>query len=81
MIEAVLLRLQAWALLALGVLAALAGAYSVGARKAAEAERAKINAKAAQAAKVRHDVENEVARDTRGAGAAADRLRDDWSRD
>lgn len=74
-------RLHSWALVALAVLLALFGAYATGARKARDAERAKTAAKAIQAARARHDTEAEIDRAVRAPGAAAEQLRDKWSRD
>ena len=74
-------RLQAWALAALAVLLAIVGAYSAGARKARDAERAKTAAKALNAARARHDTEADIDSTVRSPGAAAERLRDRWSRD
>jgi hypothetical protein len=83
-------RLKGWAVGALAILAAIGTAFVIGRSKgrqagqdAAKADKAKSDiaalGEALDAAKERHDVEIEIARQP--AGSSADRLRDGWSRD
>lgn len=87
MIAALLVRFKGWLIAAGAFLAALFYAWSRGrskaqqdARRDADAAQSQRNAAAAneirEAAEVRNDVENDIARDPR---SARDRLRDDWT--
>lgn len=83
-------KLRGWLLAAVAVITVIGIAYTKGRRSgsteatnAAAAAQAKIDLQAAEdslnSVKERHDVEDEIARGP--DGAAADRLRDGWSRD
>lgn len=81
-------RLQTGLLTALAVVLVLVGAYAEGGRRARqaarlEAERGRAAADNAAVAE-RHrslEVRDEVERDVRTGGGAAERLRNEWSRD
>lgn len=90
MISALLLRIKGWALAALTVLAVIGGAFLHGRSKGqqqAERQAAADNLEednaalreSLDAAKERNNAELEVSR--LPDGGAADRLRNDWSRD
>lgn len=90
MIAAAILKVKEWALAILAVLAAIGGAFLHGrtkgkqlAEQQAASDKLKANNAALResldAAKGRNDAESQV--DGLPDGGAADRLRNDWSRD
>ncbi|WP_074983723.1 hypothetical protein [Pseudomonas citronellolis] len=72
-------RIQAALLTLMAVVLVLFGAYALGGRAARKATEQKTQRRTIEAARERSDVEMRV--DRQPDGAAAERLRNEWSRD